>query len=271
MKDYLSFIASDDMEGRDTPSRGLDMTAHFSRRTFRAGDLNLQATTAVFSEDRPEPRRIDSDGDAGAAQQPNADIRRGLHSVWRGRPTSPATDSCLPATAGLLSRKTSMPIKESMRKERSRLSLVAQWDCPQDQPCRSDRQARRRLDERQRVCAEARAWRGWCIVPDFQYLANWDRNRTRHDRARRAEGRKVSTSRRRRKYRRSSSPAVANRSVSGREDRGLRASSKQSMAGKLPEPFELSPEQEASISIKVKSDAAPRKTWLRCLKAAIRF
>ena len=29
IKDYLSFIASDEMEGRDTPSRGLDTTAKF--------------------------------------------------------------------------------------------------------------------------------------------------------------------------------------------------------------------------------------------------
>src|ERR1041385_3319823 len=29
LKDYLSFIASDEMEGRDTPSRGLDTTAKF--------------------------------------------------------------------------------------------------------------------------------------------------------------------------------------------------------------------------------------------------
>src|ERR1044071_2008707 len=29
LKDYLYFIASDEMEGRDTPSRGLDLTAKF--------------------------------------------------------------------------------------------------------------------------------------------------------------------------------------------------------------------------------------------------
>ena len=29
MKEYLTFIASDEMEGRDTPSRGLDTTAKF--------------------------------------------------------------------------------------------------------------------------------------------------------------------------------------------------------------------------------------------------
>src|SRR2546426_9633370 len=44
LKDYLSFIASDVMEGRDTPSRGLDTTAQFlamnlSRWGFKpAGD-----------------------------------------------------------------------------------------------------------------------------------------------------------------------------------------------------------------------------------------
>src|SRR5262245_9718910 len=44
LKDYLTFIASDEMEGRDTPSRGLDTTAKFlamnlSRWGFKpAGD-----------------------------------------------------------------------------------------------------------------------------------------------------------------------------------------------------------------------------------------
>src|SRR4051812_23650261 len=44
LRDYLTFIASDEMEGRDTPSRGLDTTAKFlamnlSRWGFKpAGD-----------------------------------------------------------------------------------------------------------------------------------------------------------------------------------------------------------------------------------------
>jgi hypothetical protein len=29
IRDYLTFISSDEMEGRDTPSRGLDITAKF--------------------------------------------------------------------------------------------------------------------------------------------------------------------------------------------------------------------------------------------------
>src|SRR5262245_17530754 len=45
MKDYLTFIASDEMEGRDTPSRGLDTTAKFiamnlARWGFKPGGDN---------------------------------------------------------------------------------------------------------------------------------------------------------------------------------------------------------------------------------------
>ena len=38
LKDYLTFISSDEMEGRDTPSRGLDITARFlALQLARAG------------------------------------------------------------------------------------------------------------------------------------------------------------------------------------------------------------------------------------------
>ena len=45
LRDYLTFIASDEMEGRDTPSRGLDTTAKFlamnlSRWGFKPGGDN---------------------------------------------------------------------------------------------------------------------------------------------------------------------------------------------------------------------------------------
>jgi len=37
LRTYLTFIASDEMEGRDTPSRGLDRSRNFSRSISRAG------------------------------------------------------------------------------------------------------------------------------------------------------------------------------------------------------------------------------------------
>jgi hypothetical protein len=49
LRDYLTFIASDEMEGRDTPSRGLDTTAKFLAMNLRRWGFKPPATTAVFS------------------------------------------------------------------------------------------------------------------------------------------------------------------------------------------------------------------------------
>ena len=60
MKDYLTFIASDEMEGRDTPSRGLDLTAKFlamnlSRWGFKpAGDNGSFFQRIDLNRQRPD-------------------------------------------------------------------------------------------------------------------------------------------------------------------------------------------------------------------------
>src|SRR5712671_6686733 len=57
-KDYLSFIASDEMEGRDTPSRGLDTTAKFIAMNLKrwgfkpAGDDNTFFQKIVLRRDQ---------------------------------------------------------------------------------------------------------------------------------------------------------------------------------------------------------------------------
>src|SRR6476620_9770916 len=61
MSDYLHFIASDEMEGRDTPSRGLDTTAKFiamnlSRWGFKpAGDNGTFLQKIELRRNRIDP------------------------------------------------------------------------------------------------------------------------------------------------------------------------------------------------------------------------
>lgn len=61
LKDFLYFIASDEMEGRDTPSRGLDTTAKFlalnlSRWGFRpAGDAGSYFQKIALRKERVDP------------------------------------------------------------------------------------------------------------------------------------------------------------------------------------------------------------------------
>jgi hypothetical protein len=61
MRDYLYFISSDEMEGRDTPSRGLDTTAKFigmnlSRWGFKpAGDDGTYYQKIALLRESSEP------------------------------------------------------------------------------------------------------------------------------------------------------------------------------------------------------------------------
>jgi len=70
LKDYLYFVASDEMEGRNTPSRGLDITAKFmatmlSRWGFKpAGDDGtfFQKMALVRNQVNPEKAQLDING-----------------------------------------------------------------------------------------------------------------------------------------------------------------------------------------------------------------
>ena len=48
IKDYLTFIASDEMEGRDTPSRGLDLTAKFLATNLAHWGFNPAGDSGSF-------------------------------------------------------------------------------------------------------------------------------------------------------------------------------------------------------------------------------
>jgi Zn-dependent M28 family amino/carboxypeptidase len=72
LKDYLYFVASDEMEGRDTPSRGLDLTAKFlamnlSRAGVRPGGDDgtyFQRIKLVRNKIDPEKSRAELNGTA---------------------------------------------------------------------------------------------------------------------------------------------------------------------------------------------------------------
>ena len=99
MSDYLYFVASDEMEGRDTPSRGLDTTAKFiamnlSRWGFKpAGDNGT-----FFQKIRLEPRMKDGqpilshgapvysvdESGSGQAVTPDTKWTQNVVAIWEG-------------------------------------------------------------------------------------------------------------------------------------------------------------------------------------------
>src|ERR1700752_307773 len=61
LRDYLTFIASDEMEGRDTPSRGLDTTAKFLAMNLTRWGFKPAGDDGTFFQ-RIELRRNRADG-----------------------------------------------------------------------------------------------------------------------------------------------------------------------------------------------------------------
>ena len=61
IRDYLTFIASDEMEGRDTPSRGLDTTAKFLAMNLARWGFKPAGDDGTFFQ-RIELRRNRADG-----------------------------------------------------------------------------------------------------------------------------------------------------------------------------------------------------------------
>src|SRR5215213_8265713 len=61
LKDYLYFVASDEMEGRDTPSRGLDLTAKFLAMNLARWGLKPAGDNGTFFQ-RIALQRVKLDG-----------------------------------------------------------------------------------------------------------------------------------------------------------------------------------------------------------------
>jgi hypothetical protein len=254
MKDYLTFIASDVMEGRDTPSRGLDVTAQFLAMNLArwglkpAGDegtffqkialskdlvdraetkVQLNSQMLTFSDDYiPFPRSADVAaplvfaGNGWFIKSKNVDAYKGIDPKGK--------------IAIIFSPPDGLP------RGVSRTDLTGKrgedWMDPGEY-------------------ARKQGVVGIVIVPDFQYLANWDRNRTR------LTDRGITTVT---KFQTQAGPALPGIVAAPRltnalfqgEPQNATSLFESAYGGQFPEAFELRPEKKLSINIKVKSDTA---------------
>lgn len=73
MRGHLSFLASDLLEGRDTPSRGLDLAAEYIAAQFRASGLEAAGDDGYFQTadwNKIKPRHNASSADSAIADAP---------------------------------------------------------------------------------------------------------------------------------------------------------------------------------------------------------
>ena len=177
MRDYLTFIASDEMEGRDTPSRGLDTTAKFlamnlSRWGFKpAGDNNTFFQRIELSRNRSDSAQT--------------------HVELNGRPLSAGTDYLPVAGSGdikgpLVFAGSGWFVKskgiDAYKGIDGSGKIAVVFGNPNQPPrgvTRSDFGKQGEDFMNPSDYGRKMGAVGIIYVPDFQYLANWERNRQR--------------------------------------------------------------------------------------------
>ncbi|MEP6742655.1 MAG: M20/M25/M40 family metallo-hydrolase [bacterium] len=263
LKDYLSFIASDEMEGRDTPSRGLDTIAKFlatnlSHWGFKpAGDdgtyfqkiglvrdyidrsatqMQLNGQTLVFGDDYIPLSR-------------NADISAPL--VFAGN--------------GWFVKAKNIDAYKGIDAKGKIAVIFSTPDAFPRGITRTDIAGKRGEDWMNAVeYAAKQGVVGIITIPDFQFLANWDRNRTR------ITERGVTTVEKFKTPNTSGvarivggaelpsiivAPRIANAIFQG-EKQTASALFESVYGGKIPESFELNPEKKMAMRVTTKTDRA---------------
>ena len=263
LKDYLSFIASDEMEGRDTPSRGLDTTAKFlamnlSRWGFKpAGDDGSYFQKIGLRRDYLEKAET-------KVQLNGQTLIMGDDYIPYSR-TANVSAPLVFAGSGWFVKSKNIDGYKGIDAKGKIAIVVAPPDGLPRGVTRADLSGKRGEDYMTAgEYAQKQGVVGLVFIPDFQYLANWDRNRarltergvTRVEKFQTSPGALISAN-----------PAVnsallpqivaaprlANALFQG-EKQSANAIFDAIYSGKTPDSFELSPEKQLSLTIKTKSE-----------------
>lgn len=254
MKDYLSFIASDLMEGRDTPSRGLDITAQFlatnlSHWGFKpAGDDGSYFQKIALSKDVLDKAQT-------KVQLNNQTLTLGDDYI----PSAVTVD--LPATQlvfagnGWFVKSKNIDSYKGLDAKGKIAVIVA--SPPNGYPrgiMASDITGKRGEDWMNTAeYAQKQGVAGIVLIPNFQYLANWDRNRarltergtTKVDKFQSPAGAQIPQI--------VISPRIANSLFQGERQNAISLFESVS-SGQLADPFTLNPDKKLSLNVKVKSE-----------------
>ena len=253
LKDYLSFIASDEMEGRDTPSRGLDTTAKFLALNLArwglipAGDDGSYFQKIALSRDlvdRAETR----------VQLNDELLAFGADYIPSPRPASlPATPLVFAGNGWFIKSKNIDAYKGL--DARGKIAVIFGPTNGYPFGVRSSDLSGKRDKDWMNAAeyAQKQGVAGIVIVPDFQYLANWDRNRARV------------TERGATKVDKFQPPAGAQipqivlslrvaEFLFQNEQQTAQSIFESIYVGKPPQPFALNADKKLAVTVKVKSD-----------------
>ncbi len=255
LKDYLSFIASDEMEGRDTPSRGLDITAKFLATNLSRWGFKPSGDDGSFFQ-KIALRKDVIDIAETRAQLNSQSLVFGDDYL----PLAVAGDVVAPlvfAGNGWFIKSKNIDPYKAVDPKGKIVIIFSPFNALPRGITRADLAGKPGEDWMRPAEYAIRSGAvGIVSVPDFQYLANWELNRNRltERAAIRVEG--VQTAARAQLPTIIPAPRLTNSLFQG-ERRDATSLFESAYGGEMPEPFALNPNKKLSLTVKVKSDGAP--------------
>lgn len=177
IKDYLTFISADEMEGRDTPSRGLDLTAKFLAMNLSRWGFKPAGDEGSFYQ-RIDLRRSRSDSGQTKVELNGRALATGTDYLPAGGSGNVSGQLVFAGTGWLVKSKEIDAYKGI--DPAGKIAVV--FGTPNTFPrgiTRSDLGKPGEESMSPNEYARSKGVVGLIYVPNFQYLANWQRNRAR--------------------------------------------------------------------------------------------
>jgi hypothetical protein len=177
IRDYLTFIASDEMEGRDTPSRGLDTTAKFLAMNLSRWGFKPSGDEGSFFQ------RIDLRRDRADTGQTKVELNG--RTLTAGTDYLPAGGSgnvsgqLVFAGSGWFVKAKEIDAYKGIDPTGRIAVIFGTPNAPPRGVTRADFGKQGEDSMSPSDYARSKGVVGLIYVPDFQYLANWQRNRQR--------------------------------------------------------------------------------------------
>ena len=252
LRDYLSFIASDEMEGRDTPSRGLDITAKFLATNLARWGFKPSGDDGTFFQKIALRRDLINAAETKVALN-GEPLVFGDDYLPLNVPGDATAPMVFAGNGWLVKSKGLDPYKTVDPKGKIVVIFATLSALPRG-ITQSDMAGKQGEDWMTPTAyAFSKGAVGIVAVPDFQYLANWDRNR------RRLTDRAVS---RVEKFQTMTGPQLPAIIPTPRVISSLFAGEARTAAsifdlaysGQMPEPFALDPDKKLTITVKTKTE-----------------
>ena len=178
IRDYLSFIASDVLEGRDTPSRGLDIAAQYLATNLSRWGLKPAGDAGTYFQKIALSRDL-IDKDETKVLLNGQPLELGTHYLPFARPLD-ANAPMVFAGNGWFVKAKNIDAYQGID-ARGKIAII--FGPPSGYPrgiMRQDLQGTRGVDWMNPYeYAAKQGVAALVIVPDFQFIANWERNRIR--------------------------------------------------------------------------------------------